>query len=381
MLSCQRALFEIPQDVAYLNAAFMGPLMTEVVAAGHAGVAAKARPWEVGIDAFFDPVEKARGLYAGLTGADVEGIAVVPSVSYGIAVAAANLPLAAGKRVLVLEEQFPSNLYSWRRLAAENNAVVQVVARPANGDWTEALLGAIEPGVAIVACPQAHWSDGCRIDLVAIGAACRAVGAALVIDGTQSFGAMPFDTAAVDPDFAVAATYKWLLGPYSLGFLYVAPRHRNGQPLEEGWICREGSRDFSRLVDYTESMDAGARRFDVGERSNFALMPMAIAAMERLTAWTPAAVSAYAGRLTDRMVAETAAWGCTAAPASARSPHLLGLGLPEGVDAKALATRLAAAQVSVSVRGSRLRISPHVYNTDADVDRLLGVLEDALAKV
>ncbi|MCF8482136.1 MAG: aminotransferase class V-fold PLP-dependent enzyme [Rhodospirillum sp.] len=378
MLTCQRDLFDLPRDRAYLNAAFMGPLPASVVAAGQAGVAAKARPWEVKIDAFFDPVDKARSLYAGLTGADAEGIAVVPSASYGIAVAAANLTLERGQRILVLEEQFPSNLYPWRKKAAREGGEMLTIARRADGNWTRAVLEQLDNRVGIVALPQAHWSDGCLLDLERIGAACRSSGAALVIDGTQSFGAMPFDTAKVDPDFAVAATYKWMLGPYSMGFLYVAPRHRDGQPLEEGWICREGSRDFSRLVDYTDVMDTGARRFDVGERSNFALMPMAIAAMELMSAWTPTAISAYGEHLTDRIVTETEVLGCTAPVKGIRSPHLLGLRLPEGVAVGPLAARLGEAKVSLSVRGSRLRVSPHVYNDDEDVDRLIEVLSDAL---
>ncbi|WP_413204320.1 aminotransferase class V-fold PLP-dependent enzyme [Rhodospirillum sp. A1_3_36] len=378
MLTCQRDLFDLPRDMAYLNAAFMGPLPASVVAAGHAGVAVKARPWEVSVDAFFDPVEKARSLYAGLTGADAEGISVVPAVSYGMAVAAANLPLERGQRILVLAEQFPSNLYPWRKKAARDGGDLFTVARRADGDWTKAVLEQLDDRVGIVALPQAHWSDGGLLDLERIGAVCRSMGAALVIDGTQSFGALPFDTAKVDPDFAVAATYKWMLGPYSMGFLYVAPRHRKGQPLEDGWICREGSRDMSRLVDYTDAMDAGARRFDVGERSNFALMPMVISAMEQMSAWTPMAISDYVEKLTDRIVAETSVLGCMAPGKGIRSPHLLGLSLPEGVAVGPLAARLAEARVVLSVRGSRLRVSPHVYNDDQDVDRLIEVLSDAL---
>jgi selenocysteine lyase/cysteine desulfurase len=378
MLACQRDLFDIPRSIAYMNAAYMGPLPKSVVAAGQAGVAAKAQPWTVGIDCFFDPVERARGLFARLIGGDLDGIAVVPAVSYAMTLAAANLPLAKGQRILVLEEQFPSNVYPWRRKVEREGGALLTVPRPANGDWTTAVLAHLDGTVGIAALPQAHWSDGGLLDLERIGAACRAVGAALVIDGTQSFGAVPFDAAKVDPDFAVAVTYKWLLGPYSLGFLYVAPRHRQGRPLEEGWICREGSRDFSRLVDYTDAMDGGARRFDVGERSNFALMPMAIAAMDLMAQWTPEAISAYVARLTGRIVAESAVLGCRAPEEGIRSPHLLGLVLPEGTNPVALAETLAAADVKVSVRGTRLRVAPHVYNDDQDVDRLLGALEDAL---
>ena len=124
-----------------------------------------------------------------------------------------------------------------------------------------------------------QWTSGGRLDLVRIGEACRKLGAALVLDLTQSLGALPFSVGGlknnlqngVQPDFAVAASYKWLLGPYSVGLLYVAPKWQSGMPLEENWIQRANARDFSSLILYTEDYDAGARRFDMGERANFAL--------------------------------------------------------------------------------------------------------------
>jgi selenocysteine lyase/cysteine desulfurase len=105
----------------------------------------------------------------------------------------------------------------------------------------------------------------------AVGEAARAVGAPLVLDLTQSLGVMAFDATAVQPDFAVAAGYKWLSGPYTLGYLYVAPQHQSGEPLEENWINRERSEDFSQLINYRDGYQPGARRFDMGERSNHQL--------------------------------------------------------------------------------------------------------------
>lgn len=385
MLPCQRALFDIPDDIAYLNAAYMGPLPKAAVAAGAVGVSVKARPWQISPADFFEPMDDLRALFARLIGApDGDGVALIPSASYGLSLAAANLPVAPGQRILVLAEQFPSNVYPWRRLAAEAGAVLETLPRRADGDWTRALLDALEETptrapVAVVACPQVHWSDGGLIDLERVGAACRRVGAALVVDGTQSVGALPFDVATVAPDFLVVAGYKWLLGPYSLGYLYAAPHRRAGRPLEDGWITREGSRNFAALTEYTDALDSSARRYDVGERSNFALVPVARVGLSLLADWTPAAVAAYAGRLSARLVTETASLGCTALPEAVRAPHLLGLGLPEGVDGAALTKRLAEAQVSVSLRGPRLRLAPHIYNTDADVDRLLSVLAEVLS--
>ena len=200
----------------------------------------------------------------------------MPAASYGLAVAAANLRCAPGARILLLAEQFPSNVYTWRELAKQRGGEVLTIARPPDDDWTGAVLAALDERVAIAALPHCHWTDGGLLDLVAIGRRCREVGSALVLDVTQSLGALPLDLAAVAPDFLVCPGYKWLLGPYSQGYLYVAPQHRDGRPLEHNWIAREGSEDFARLIDYRERYQPGARRFDVGERSNFALLPVGI---------------------------------------------------------------------------------------------------------
>ena len=127
------------------------------------------------------------------------------------------------------------------------------------------------------------------------------------------------------PDFAVAASYKWLLGPYSVGLLYVTPRWQGGIPLEENWIQRANARDFASLILYTETYDGGARRFDMGERSNFALLPVALRAMKQLLEWEVAQISGTIGVL-NRQLAEAAANLGFSAPAEPlRAPHYLAL--------------------------------------------------------
>jgi selenocysteine lyase/cysteine desulfurase len=167
--------------------------------------------------------------------------------------------------------------------------------------------------------------------------------------------------------------HKWLLGPYSLGFLYVAPHHREGRPLEFNWITRAGSEDFTSLVDYTDAYQPGARRFDVGERSNFALMPMAIAALRQVLDWRVDNVRDTLRELTGRIEREARRLGLEPVPAERRVDHMLGLRSPRPLPPD-LTTRLAAAQVYVSVRGQSIRVSPHVYNTEADIRRFIDVL-------
>jgi selenocysteine lyase/cysteine desulfurase len=373
----QRHLFDIPDEITYLNCAYMSPLLNTARDAGQAAVARKSRPWRITARDFFEESEMARSLFAELIGADAGGVALIPSASYGMSLAAANLPVRAGQRILVLEEQFPSNVYPWHELAARSGAEVVAVARPADADWAHALLAQLDERTAIVAAPQCHWTDGSLVDLVRVGERARAVGAALVVDATQSLGAYPLDLARVRPDFLVAAGYKWLFGPYSTGVLYAAPGRRDGRPLEFNWIAREGSEDFAALVLYRDTFQPGARRYDVGERSNFALMPMVVVALRQLLAWRVDQIAATLGALTVAIEQRAGALGLQTAPAARRVSHLIGLRSPRPLPAD-LPARLAAANVYVSLRGNSIRVSPHLYNSQQDVERLFEVLGTAL---
>ena len=373
MIPCQRHLFDIPDDVAYLNCAYMSPLMKPVIEAGNAALARKAHPWEITPDKFFTGSDEFRATAAQLVDCSADDIAIVPSASYGIATAARNLPVKKGQCILVLAEQFPSNYYPWQRLAEKTGASLKIVPWPGDHDWTAAVLNSLTAEVAIAALPHVHWTSGGRLDLVRIGGACRKIGAALVLDLTQSLGALPFSARDVQPDFAVAASYKWLLGPYSVGLLYVAPKWQGGMPLEENWIQRANAREFASLILYTENYDAGARRFDMGERSNFALLPAAVRAMKQLLEWEVAQISETAGAL-NRQLAEAAEDMGFFAPAEPlRAPHYLALRRKAEIP-KELPEMLAREKVYVSVRGNSIRVAPHVYNTLEDCERLIACL-------
>ncbi|MBZ0216314.1 MAG: aminotransferase class V-fold PLP-dependent enzyme [Fimbriimonadaceae bacterium] len=382
IIPSQRHLFDMPEDVAYLNCAYMSPLMNEVVAAGDSGIRRKATPWSLTPQDFFTETETLRARFAQLINADSADIAIIPSVSYGIAVAAKNLPLAAGQEVLVLEDQFPSNIYSWKKLAQSNGATVNMIRRrdaaPGNGpvDWTTALLENIHDRTGIVALPHCHWTDGALIDLMSVAKKIRTHGAKLVLDITQSGGAMPIDMQTIQPDFLICACYKWLMGPYSLGFLYVAPEWQQGDPLEETWLARRGSEDFRRLVDYQDEYQPGAIRFDMGERSQFHLAPMANAALKQLLDWGVKNIAATLKLKTDKIAAKARGLGLTPLPGNLRGGHYLGLSVPGGVP-EALPAALADSQIFVSVRGDSIRVTPHLYNNEHDADRLI----DALTKL
>jgi selenocysteine lyase/cysteine desulfurase len=375
--SSWRDLFDLPRDIAYFNAAQIGPMPRSAVAAGQAAFDAKARPWtETVPETFFNRPEALRGAAAALFNAAADDVALVPAASYGLATAARNLTVKEDSEILVLADQFPSNVYTWRTMAARDGATVRTVSRSANESWTDALLAAIGPQTGLVACGALNWIDGGRIDLEQIGAAARAVGAPLVLDLTQSLGVMTFDAQAVQPDFAVAAGYKWLLGPYTLGYLYVAPQHQSGAPLEENWINRERSEDFSRLIDYRDGYQPGARRFDMGERSNHQLVPPALEALRVLSKIGVNAAAAHIASINDALIDAARPFGLNADTPD-RAGHYLSLALPSDAPAD-LAQRLDAHGVKVSQRGPRLRISPHIYSDAEDVARFAAGLKAAL---
>ena len=364
----QRRLFNIPEDVCYLNCSYMSPQLEAVSRAGREAVELKAQPWRLGDEHWFGRVEGARGRFARIIGAAADDVALVPSASYGICTAARNCAVERGQTIVLIAEQFPSCVYPWRRSAEQSGGEIVTVGRPGDHDWTAAILERIEARCAVVMLPAFHWTDGGRIDLVEIGRAARAVGAKLVLDLSQSAGASPIDVEEIDPDWLCAPTYKWLLGPYAAGFLYVAPRNHEGIPLEENWIVRSGSDDFSGLVDYHDSYREGARRYDVGERSSFISVPMVNTALDQLLEWGVNRIASTLRETTARLEEIAAEVGFQALPLARRAPHILGLtregGLPDD-----LVARFRDRSVYVGTRGASLRVAPHLHVSDADLDR------------
>lgn len=363
VLACQRHLFELPDGVSYLDAAAWSPLPRVVRAAGEVGILAKARPWDHSRLEFPEQTERARILAASLIGASVDDIAIVGSVSHAMATVARNLTPERGGRILRVEDEFPSLCLPFDRLAERRGLIVDVVARPEDGDWTAALLAAIAregaPPLAIATLTPAHWTDGTLIDLDRLAPAVRAAGASLVIDATQAAGAMPIDVARWRPDFLAFPTYKWALGPYGLAFLYAAPHRQNGLPLEEN----SGNRPPVK----------GARRYDRGELHDPVALPMAAEGMALIAEWGVEPISLYLGDLTQRLAAGCEMLGLRVPPRARRVPQILGVRLPNEKP-EALIARLAERNVHASARGGGLRFSPHVWANADDIDLCIAAL-------
>ena len=375
MLASQRDLFEIPEDVTYLNCAAISPQLCSVTAAGFESVKTKIAPWLITLEDKFSNAKTLRELTAKIIGAEKESVAIIPSVSYGIAVAAANAPVERGQSIVLLDNEFPSNYYAWKELAKERGASVNLVRRGDDGEtWTQAILEAIDENTAVVSVPNCHWMDGSFVDLEKVGEKARSVSAMFVVDASQSLGAYPLDIEKSQPDFLVATGYKWLLCPYSLCFMYVAPKwQETGKPIEYSWLNRRGSENFSRLNDYTDEYEPGARRFDMGEFPNFVLVPMAIAALRQINEWQVRRIQQTLSVLTNSIAEKATELGCFVAPPNDRVSHFIGIRLPNGASVE-LGERIAREKIYVSIRGDALRIAPYLYNDERDIEKLFAVL-------
>jgi selenocysteine lyase/cysteine desulfurase len=351
----------------------MSPLLRSVRDAGMSGLDRRAAPWRITATDWFTEVERLRGAYARILGSESDGIALIPATSYGLAVAARNLSASVDDQVLVLADEYPSNYYTWRRFCLRTGAELVVVRREPGASWRDAVLARIGDRTRVVAVPNVHWTDGSSIDLEDVVVAARRAGAVVVIDASQSLGALPLDVSRLHPDFVVSVGYKWLLGPFGIGCLYVDEHYRDGEPLEENWINRAGSEDFAALVEYSDQYRPGARRFDVGQRTNFGLVPMAIAATEQLLAWTIESIAASLQLVTDQIEHRAVELGYAVPATGQHGPHMLGIELTRD-QASLLGQRLSESGVIASIRGRSLRIAPHLHSTQDDIDRLVTAL-------
>jgi selenocysteine lyase/cysteine desulfurase len=382
MLPSQRDLFEMPRPVCYLNSASYSPLPLRTQEAGRAAVGRKGAPWTLDADFANRQHDRARSAAARLIHADPADIALIPSISYGVATAAKVLTIARGTRIIVLENDHSSPVLEWQTRADAQGFVIETVRQPDDGDWTSAILAAIErsgaPPVGLASISSVHWSDGGLIDLESITAALRRQGASLLVDATQSAGVLTMDVAHLDPDFVIFPTYKWLLGPYGRAFLYIARRHQGGIPLEQTSFGRRNVRAENEVYFADLRYVGDARRFDMGERDHFISMEMAAIGMEMMAQWGAAAVAERLAMLTDRIAESVRGFGVNVPERHLRSPHILSLGFKnfgfkDGMP-KGLIEGLATEGIYVAPRLGRMRVSPHVYNDEADADRFVAAL-------
>jgi len=375
ILANQKQLFTIPQDVVYLNCANMSPLLKTAEQAGIKAIIKRTNPWKITIDDWFNPAEELKKLFAAIIQADSENIALIPSVSYGIAIAAKNIQLNASQKIVLLDQEYPSNFYAWRELSKQCGAEIITVKRQQQQSWTEAILEKIDKNTGVVSIPNCHWTDGSFINLELVSKKIKSVGASLVIDASQSLGAYPVNIKKINPDFLVTVGYKWLLGPYGLGYLFADQKYcENGVPIEYTWLNKKESEDFTRLVDYRDEYKKGARKFDAGEFSGFIHIPMAISALTQILDWGVENIQETLYQLTNKIEEKSQQFGFAIPSQDNRVGHMIGAVIP-GCNASVLDNELKRNQIYLSFRGPGMRVAPHLYNEANDIEKLFQVLE------
>ena len=385
-LQHQKHLFDIPEEITYLNIAAQSPSFKAIYEAGLEGLKQKNRPYSITISDYFEPVTELKKLFAELVDVDdYNRIATIPAVSYGIATVANNIKLNAGDEIIVIHEQFPSNIYAWQKLADKYNAVIKTIKAP-NTDvnrvkqWNESIIDAITDKTAVVAMGNIHWSNGSLFDLKTIRKKTKTHNALLIIDGSQSVGVLPFSVKEIQPDALICAGYKWLFGPYGCAYAYYGAYFDNGVPIEENWSNRLNSENFSGLTNYESQYKPLANRYSVGESGNFIYVRMQIAALKQVIEWSPKKTQEYCKSISADAVKDLRALGCVIEDDNYRSHHLFGIKLPDDLDVTILKSALAEQHIFVSFRGNYIRISCHLFNTSEDFKKLVACMSSVLQK-
>lgn len=378
----QRSRFQLPADIHYLNCAYMSPLLKSVEEAGIHAMQLKRNPIQISPKDFFAGADRLRENFGKLVNCGAEQVAVIPSASYGLSTAVQNLPTNNGYKAIVVADEFPSGYYSIEKWCRKNGKQLITVKPPKESEfrgmnWNQAILDAIDSDTSVVLMSSIHWADGTMYDLKAIGKKCRENNALFIVDGTQSVGALPMDVQEFQIDALVCAGYKWLMGPYSIGVAYFSEKLNGGEPLEESWMTRSNAQDFANLTKYVDDYSPGAGRYNVGEFSNFILVPMLNTAIEQILEWGVEHIQDYCDHLSRPLIQFFKQNGFWVEEDAFRAKHLFGVLLPSGIDREKLLQSLKEKQIYVSVRGEGIRVSLHLFNTAEDV----AALEDALREI
>lgn len=376
----QKQRFHLKDGVSYVNCAYMSPMLRASEEKAIEGLIRKRNPFEVAQEDFFTEVDEVKALFATLVNCQAGQVALFPSTSYGFASVLKNTSATGKKKVIVVENEFPSGYFAAQQWALNHELQLQVIALPSVKNryeqWNLDLLEAITDETAFVLISSVHWMNGCVFKLEDIGNKCKSLGVKFFVDGTQSVGALPLDVSKIHVDALICATYKWLFGPYSCTIGYISDSFSEGSPIEESWMNRINARDFANLSRYEKNYYPQAGRYNVGETSDFVKIPFLIESLKTILDWNPATIQTYCKELMRPLIDLMAENNVSLEKEDYQSRHLLGFYLAEGRSYDALWQELKREQIYLSVRGNALRVSPNVYNTTEDIDRLIGVLKN-----
>ena len=377
-MRCQKTKFILSKKVTYLNCAYMSPMLKKVEKAGVKGIKQKRKPYHITPVDFFKTSDLVKKRFSSIIDCKNHNrIAIIPSASYGLANVVNNISIKEKDEIILLDEQFPSNVYPWLNVKERSKAKLVFIKRPdtligSGKKWNEEILAAITNKTKVVAIGNIHWACGTLFDLIAIRKKTAEVGALLIIDGTQSIGALPLSIEKIQPDALICAGYKWLMGPFSIGVAYYGNYFDKGIPIEDNWINRRGSENFSGLINYSDKYGELASRYNVGEQSNFILLPMLLAGLNQIESWGVKNIQDYCKNLISEEIKKVNQKKYWIEKENYRANHLFGI---KQLDNKInLIEKLKSKKISVSIRGDKIRVSPHLYNDKREIKKLFECL-------
>ena len=379
MLQNQKHKFSLPSDLTYFNVAYMSPLLKVAEVQGMAALMKKGNPTLMGMTDFFDDIEKLKTTFGQIINAPTSQIAVIPSVSYGVANAVKNLKYKPGGNIICLSEQFPSNYYPWERAAQEQSQELCVIGPSKDtseriSSWNQNIIDAINPNTTAVCLCHVHWADGSLFDLKKISKACQKNEAYLIIDGTQSVGALPLRLNEVPFDALIVGGYKWLLGHYGMGMAFYSEKFDTGIPIEENWINKIDSENFQGLVNYKNEYKAGAAKYSVGEQSNFIHKAILQAGMEQILEWGVENIQAYCKNLHEVLLSELNGTPFVIPKTGESSSHLTSIRISPSLNMENIKQVLQQNNIHVSYRGDAIRVSFYVFNSEEEVKGMTEIL-------
>ncbi len=360
----------------YLDCAYQGPFPNVTAARLREAIELKCHPVRLTEPDYFEGPERVRARLSRLVGAGLDEIALTASATQGIGIVAGGLEWKAGDEVVIASTNFPSNLFTWLHLRRRDVRVTLIEPR-AGCVRPEDVAAALTLRTRVVALDWVSYSTGVRIDLAAMGELAHRHGALFVVDGTQGVGAIELDLRALPVDAMAVAAYKWLLGPYGTGFVYLQRNLLDRLDLTVvNWSAVEGSDQFDSLPMDRFTLPNAARIFDTGETASFINLSGLESSLEYVEAVGVRTVNQHCRRLLDRLAYGVRGAGYTLSAAQGeQGSTILGFQAPSMAATEALHAELRARHVAVSLRHGMIRVSPYLYNDDVHIDRLLAAVE------
>jgi len=372
-----RSEFAEFEGVTYLNAAGQGPLPLASARAAQAALEWKQLPHRMPESVYFGLPDRVRSLLSGLMGGEPEEFAITSGASSGMATVASNFDWKLDDEVLLGRGEFPAHFSTFMPLEARGGVRVKVVAPRDRFISADDYIGQITPRTRMISASLVRFDDGSRLDVSHLAAACRKADVTLLLDLSQCACAIPIDLRATGADFAVSSGYKWLLSPFGTGFFWARREAMEKlRPSPFYWMALEGARNFHSLPLDKLKPVAGARRWDAPETANFSNLSAMQASLEFIERVGVKTIAEHNQNLMAHLIERLPRDTCVLASPSAaekRGPYVCVMARkPERT--QELFQKLSEAQVFVSLRENALRISPHLYNTERDIAKLVSVL-------